>query len=110
MKKLALLLVLTIVLAFSSVYATDVVTSPAPDTAVTSGEVANDTTENVEDLSNVSGEDVDTVSGEVTEDIHEGHDHDSETITSKSTVWGAVLAIVIVIIVVGLVAFLSKND
>ena len=115
MKKLALLLVLTIVLAFSFTYATD--TTVAPDSAAPaiSGEVNEDNTvvdTNEDDTANtdISGNDVEDTSTPVSGDEAHDHDHGAELTTSKSTVWGAVFAILIVIGIVLAVAFLSKND
>ncbi|MBO5142559.1 MAG: hypothetical protein J6C46_06115 [Clostridia bacterium] len=116
MKNFALLLVLTIVLSFSLTFATEEpikIISPAP---VVSGEVSNEN-----DISaSVSGEDINSVqSGDVTDDTLENvsgenaehdHEHEDTNTTSKSTVWGAVLAVVVVIVVVALVALFSKND
>lgn len=119
MKKLALLLVLTIVLAFSFTYATDTTVAPdsiAPtisgeaiedDTVVTSGE--DNTTEDSANT-DISGNDVEDTSTPVSGDEVHDHDHGAELTTSKSTVWGAIFAILIVIGIVLLVAFLSKND
>ena len=116
MKKLALLLVLTIVLAFSFTYATDTTVAPDNATPAISGEVIEDNTvvdTNKDDVANtdISGNDIEDTSTPVSGDEAEhDHDHNTELTTSKSTVWGAVLAIVIVIAVVAVVAVFSKND
>ena len=120
MKKLALLLVLTIVLAFSFTYATDTAVAPDSTAPVVSGETSEDNAvtdvtgeaDNTEDTANtdVSGDDAqDTstpVSGEETTNPNAG----AELPTAKSTVWGAVFAIIIVVMIVLAVAFMSKND
>ena len=121
MKKIALLLVLTMALTFSFVYATDALANPDATEPVISGEVIDNTTvdnsgENADNANisgNVSdiesGEDINEPNTDISEDVSNVEDN-NDTTTSKSTVWGAVLAIVIVVVVVALVALFSKND
>lgn len=120
MKKIVLLFVLTMVLTFSFVYATDALANPDAIEPAVSGEVIDNTdvdnnvenTDNTDVSGNVSDINPDDIVNEPSADISEdisNNDDDTST-TSKSTVWGAVLAIVIVIIVVALVALFSKND
>ena len=120
MKKIALLFVLTIALTFSFAYATDALANPDAAEPVISGEVIDTTgvDNNVENVENTdSGENVNDVeSGNIVDEPSTGvsentsNEEDNTSTTSKSTVWGAVLAIVIVIVVVALVALFSKND
>ncbi|MBR4110885.1 MAG: hypothetical protein IKK43_04285 [Clostridia bacterium] len=118
MKKLLLLLTIVLTL-FTVVYATeaDLLISPAPDAAET---VTDETVENVEKVEDDSAVEVvpedgatDVTTGTtdttVEEDATEEHDHSHETSASGSTVIGAIIAIVVVVGVIALAAFLQMK-
>ena len=114
MKKISLLLVLAILFSFTCCFATEDEIDGAPlmvtTSAPVSGEEADIISNTVENVENVleSGN-IDILSGDV--NVQSGEIvEENDTEASRSTIWGAIFAMILVVVIVVLVAVFSKND
>ena len=116
-KRIAMLISLVMMLSFSCVFATELVSGETPVEAEVVTTISGEATEEVvETTEEVSGEvaDVEIVSGEEVEAPVSGEETEApaevvETEEGNSSVAGAVIAIVIVVAIIAVVSVLKKK-